>query len=123
MAKTAKDGTDQYCPKCKRITTCKALPPSALGSKQGQRLGMRHHSDIQWFRRVRKCNTCNHTFYTAEIQEAFLDELRELRSKLNTIKARIQSYQKIAITTSNAVEELRSSLDSIESIDLFESVR
>ncbi|BAS60399.1 hypothetical protein LBWT_X4710 (plasmid) [Leptolyngbya boryana IAM M-101] len=37
---------------------------------------------MQWFRRVRECQTCKHKFPTAETSESLLDEMARLREQL-----------------------------------------
>ena len=87
-------GTNLWCPKCAAITVCKAVNPSLLANDPDQTWIMQDHSDIQWFRRARICQTCNHEFLTAEIDEAFLTELVQLRETSNELRKYIATYVK-----------------------------
>ncbi|MFZ5531587.1 MAG: hypothetical protein ACOY4U_11145 [Pseudomonadota bacterium] len=72
-------GTLMFCPSCMALKICEALDPTHLGESKDQRLYQEEHSDIHWFRRARRCHTCFYTFLTAEVDEAFLNELIHLR--------------------------------------------
>lgn len=77
-----KIGTRIYCPSCKGFNVCQALSPTKVGKPKAQRWYWREHQDISWFRRARKCLTCNQIFLSAELDERLLDELISLREKL-----------------------------------------
>ena len=92
--RNAQGGTQLWCPRCAAITVCKAVNPSLLAEDPDQTWNMEEHPDIQWFRRARICQTCDHEFLTAEIDEAFLTELVQLRETLNELRKYIVSYAK-----------------------------
>ncbi|MCB1099846.1 MAG: hypothetical protein KDN22_30040 [Verrucomicrobiae bacterium] len=79
--KTDTVGTDMWCPECRLMTCCKAVSPAELDylNPRNQRLVSSKDTDLQWFRRGRICQRCNHKFLTCEIQECYLSELLELR--------------------------------------------
>lgn len=78
----SKGGTSLYCPSCRGIRKCAASDPSFLKHKSGQRFYHKKQSDIHWFRRARQCRTCFYNFTTAEVEEAFVDELVRLRNDI-----------------------------------------
>lgn len=75
-------GPQIYCPKCQSFNQCKAVPPSSIGESSQRRFYYSDHDDVAWFRRARHCSNCQETFLSAEIDEALLEELIELRKKL-----------------------------------------
>lgn len=83
-------GTKVYCPGCKSFQICVAISPTRLGEPKAQRWHHIDHTDIAWFRRGRRCQHCSHTFLSAEVDEAFIDELVELRR-------RVAERQKVAV--------------------------
>jgi hypothetical protein len=90
----AQGGMQLWCPRCAAVTVCKAVNPSLLGKDPDQSWYMEDHPDIQWFRRARICKTCDQEFLTAEIAEAFLDELIQLRETSDELRKYIQTYAK-----------------------------
>lgn len=78
----ARGGTQLYCPNCKEVTVCRAVSPTKLGEAKAQRWYRTNHVDVQWFRRARECLACQHGFLTAELEEAFIQELCDLRERL-----------------------------------------
>ena len=83
--KVSKGGTDMYCPDCKKITTCKAVPAAQVtldASDYAQRKYYTKHADINFFQRGRECLSCGHEFVSGEVDLGFLQELIELRDAL-----------------------------------------
>ena len=78
----ASGGLRIYCPGCKELSVCAAAPLRKANQPGGRRWLYTNHSDINWFRRCRVCQICEKVFITAEVEEAFLDELVVLRAKL-----------------------------------------
>jgi len=78
----SKGGTKIYCPGCKTFATCKALSPTFVGEPKGRRWYRTDYKDVAWFRRGRRCLSCGHKFLSAESDEAFIEELVELRRRL-----------------------------------------
>lgn len=74
-----KGGTQIFCPKCGSNQICRAVSPTALGQGPARRLMMINHQDIRWFRRGRKCRSCGYKFLTGELDEAFINEIVNLR--------------------------------------------
>jgi hypothetical protein len=75
-------GTKIYCPGCNSFAVCKAISPTNIGEPKSQRWARTDYKDIAWFRRGRKCLRCGHQFLTAEVEEAFIEELVELRRRV-----------------------------------------
>lgn len=74
-------GTKLYCPNCRSIEVCSAVPLADAFETGGQRLYFPAHADINWFRRARECQRCYHVFLTGELEGSLIDELVSLRSK------------------------------------------
>jgi hypothetical protein len=92
-----KGGTDMYCPSCKKVSTCKAVPAAQVTfdpSDYTQRRYYTKHDDIQFFQRGRECLSCGHEFVSAEVDLGFLEELVELRDALRAIKSNAETYVK-----------------------------
>ncbi len=77
-------GTRIYCPSCNSFSVCKAISPTKIGKSKSQRWLRTDYKDIAWFRRGRRCLSCGHVFLTAEVEEAFIEELVELRKRVAT---------------------------------------
>jgi hypothetical protein len=107
-------GTKMYCPGCKKITVCKAIPLSQIGEKS-RRLWYKCYNDLQLFRRARECLKCHHVFLTSEIDEKILDELLILR-KLEDIKNNVQEYIKEddPVRSLEKIEKINNSLDDFK---------
>jgi hypothetical protein len=75
-------GTKIFCPGCKTFSVCTAIPLYKLKQPKARRWYITDHTDIQWFRRGRKCVACSHQFLTAEMNEEFIAELVDLRARL-----------------------------------------
>ena len=80
----ANGGTKIYCPNCNSFEICKAISPSEIGKSQMRRWKRDDYQDIAWFRRARRCLSYNYKFLTAEVDEAFIEELVELRKRVIT---------------------------------------
>jgi hypothetical protein len=117
--KSEQGGTRMFCPYCEKIEVCKAVPLTWLDGNSGQRLYRADHSDIQWFRRSRECLSCSNQFYTAEIDEDFLDELVQLRDALGDIKMNARKYIQQANKASASLSKLADSLDVLKALDLY----
>ena len=114
-------GTKMWCPSCEDITECKAIPPGTVGLASAQRWGRTDHTDIQWFRRVRQCLNCDGVFITAEMNEAFLDELVELRSALGKIKLNAEQYVRESAAASKSLARLSESLKVLRALNLYQA--
>lgn len=91
----AKGGTEIYCPGCKSFSVCRGVSPTNIGKPKAQRWYRTDYQDIAWFRRGRECLDCGHKFLTAEVDEAFIEELVELRERLaEKQKATIRAIQR-----------------------------
>ena len=113
-------GTKMYCPDCKKITICKAIPTTRLGKKSGQRWYRSDHEDINWFRRGRECLSCGHKFITAEMNEDFIEELVELRDALGTIKENAEKYITETEQAASTLEELSESLAVLRALKIYQ---
>ncbi|EGR1514592.1 hypothetical protein D6089_22685 [Vibrio vulnificus] len=117
-----KGGTKMYCPSCKEIEVCTAIPLTSLGKTSGQRWYREDHEDINWFRRGRECQGCGHDFVTAEIDEEFVDELVELRDALKEIKANAEKYSKEAAKAGATLNKLSKSLKVLKALKMYKKV-
>lgn len=116
----ADGGTKMYCSKCRVVQVCSAVPLSQMLKKAGQRWYKKDHPDIQWFRRGRRCHTCDHHFITAEVDEKFIDELVELRDALSEIKKHSEQYIKESKQTASTLEKLSSALSTLQALKLYQ---
>jgi len=121
--KTDQGGTKMYCPHCEEIQVCAALPSGHLGLKAGQRWYRTDHPDIQWFRRVRKCQSCGESFISAEVNEDFLTELVEPRSALSDIKANAEQYSKESASAAKSLAKLSKSLSVLKALKLYKGTK
>jgi hypothetical protein len=115
-------GTQIWCPKCQEVSVCKGVNPSTLGKESGQRWYKTKHTDVQWFRRGRVCQTCYHEFLTAEVGEPFLDELCELRDALKELKENAELYVKQSSATSESLAKLTKSLSVLRALKIYKEV-
>jgi hypothetical protein len=119
IMKKREGGMNIYCPYCGGIQECKVIPASSIGLESEQRWSRTDHTDIQWFRRVRKCLKCENVFITAEIDQDFLDELVALRNALRDIKVNAERYRKESATASKSLAKLSESLSVLRALDLY----
>lgn len=113
-------GTQKYCPNCETITVCKAVNPSRMAEVSGQRFYKSDHADIHWFRRGLICQSCEHEFLTAELEESFLEELVELREALKEIKVNAEAYVKESKSAGRSLEKLTGSLQVLRALDIYQ---
>lgn len=74
------------CPNCNNTTCCEAIRISERERARESR-GLFYsadHKDIRWIRRGRMCRYCFYRFVTADVSEAFLNELVRLRSETSS---------------------------------------
>jgi hypothetical protein len=114
-------GTQMYCPRCESVEVCAAIPTTALGKEAGQRWYRPDHDDIQWFRRGRECQTCGFAFLTSEVQEAFLDELVELRGALGDLKKNAERYAEASKEAEQTLHELTASLQVLRALKIYKA--
>lgn len=120
--RVTKGGTDMWCPGCKGIATCKAVPAAQVtydASDYGQRKYYTTHSDIQFFQRGRECLSCGHEFVSAEVDLAFLEELIELRNALSSIKGNAEAYVKESSAASESLAKLSESLEVLRALKVY----
>ena len=123
--RVTKGGTDMFCPSCKKITTCKAIPAAQITwntKDYGQRWQFAKHNDINWFQRGRECLNCAHEFVTAEVNKNFLDELVELRNALSSIKVNAEEYIKESEAASQSLSKLSDSLGVLRALKVYKSI-
>lgn len=108
-----------WCPSCKTIQVCAAVPLTHLGHESGQRWQRTDHPDIQWFRRGRCCKACGHEFVTAEMNEDHLEELVELRDALSALKANAEQYVAESDKASRTLEKLSASLRVLKALRIY----
>jgi hypothetical protein len=119
MRKT-QGGTQMYCPFCGEITVCKGLGPAKAGLDASQRVYRPDHPDLQWFRRARRCQDCEETFVTAEVDEDFLGELVELRNALAQIKENAEQYSRESAAASKSLDRLSKSLSILKALKAYQ---
>jgi hypothetical protein len=120
----SKGGTDMWCPSCKSITTCKAVPAAQVTynpADYAQRKYYTSHSDIQFFQRGRECLSCGNGFVSAEVDLDFLEELVELRNALAAIKENAEAYVKESAAASKSLSKLSESLSVLRALKLYKS--
>ena len=124
--RVTKGGTDMYCPSCKEVTTCKAVPAALVTynpSDYGQRKYYTKHDDIQFFQRGRECLSCGHDFVSAEVDLLFLEELVELRGALSDIKGNAEAFVKQSAAASVSLEKLSGSLGILRALKVYKSAK
>ena len=124
--RVSKGGTDMYCPSCKCVTTCKAVPAAQVTynpSDYGQRKYYAKHDDIQFFQRGRICLHCGHEFVSGEVDLAFLEELVELRGALGAIKDNAEAYIKESAAASASLGKLSESLGVLRALKVYKSAK
>ena len=122
--RVTKGGTDMFCPGCKSINTCKAVPVPQVTmrtSDYGQRRYYKKHADLQFFQRGRECLACGHEFVSAEVDRGFLEELVELRDALRELKSNAESYVKESAAASESLSKLSASLGVLRALKMYKS--
>ena len=71
-------GTPMYCPSCRALRRCDAVPFTQLGRQPQQRVGPGARPETNWSRPVRMCRSCFYHFVTAEVSESLILEMGEL---------------------------------------------
>jgi hypothetical protein len=112
-------GTKMYCPHCKDIAVCSAIPLSNVGESSGQRKYMSKYPDINLFQRARRCNTCSEEFLTAEVDDRFLEELIELRDALKDLKVNAEKYIVESHRASRSLRGLAKSLKVLKALKIY----
>lgn len=87
-------GTRKWCPNCKAVRVIEGLAPSSLCMEPNQRLYRPEYEDIHYFRRGQQCRTCYHCWVSAEVPEALVHELIELRDELRDIRETAEAHSK-----------------------------
>lgn len=75
-----------WCSKCNRLNPCrsiKGMSADLFDGEYGNHFSMPGHDDLQFFRRIRRCEKCGSEFETAELEQKFLSELISLRNALS----------------------------------------
>lgn len=120
--KTDSGGTAMWCPRCKRITTCKAVPGASVTYDAGDYAQRRYHTDhddLNWFQRGRRCLSCNFGFLTGEARLAFLFELVELRDALSDLKKNAETYAQQSKDAAASLDSLTKSLDVLRALKIY----
>jgi hypothetical protein len=122
IMRAATGGTQLYCPQCKEITVCKAIPAAQVtddSSDYRQRKYYAEHDDIQFFQRGRQCLSCYEEFVTAEIDLGFLRELIALRNALAELRRNAEAYTIESAAASSSLEKLSQSLAVLRTLNLY----
>ncbi len=115
-------GTQMWCPKCKIIRVCRAVPPADVTRKTTdyqQRRYFTNHNDVNFFQRGRECQTCNHKFLTGEVDRQFLNELIELRDVLSDLKQHAEQYVEESEQASKTLGKLSQSLGALQALKIY----
>ena len=123
MSKKSTCGTTMFCKKCGHLAVCKAVEPKAVFSTlpSARRFYKPDHNDVHWFRRGRKCLTCNSLFLSAEIREDFLTELTELRDALGNLKKHAEAYKDQSEKATESLTALTESLDLLSALEIYQN--
>ena len=124
--RVSKGGTDMWCPECKTISTCKAVPAAQVtydSNDYAQRKYYTKHSDINFFQRGRECLSCGHGFVSAEVDLNFVEELVELRDALSAIKLNAESYIKESTAASDSLSKLSDSLEVLRALKVYKRAK
>ena len=65
------------------------------------------------------CQTCEHEWLSAEVPEAFVDELVELRNALRDIKENAESYIKESEKASRSLVKLSQTLSVLRALKIY----
>lgn len=87
-------GTQKWCPQFESLRVVKSVPPASLGEIPHQRVYKTKYEDLKLFRRGQECQTCWHTWLSAEVHEDFINELVKLRDDLRDIKKNAETHSK-----------------------------
>ena len=121
--KTSSGGTNMWCPNCKSIRTCRAVPGAQVtldADDYAQRRYHSEHSDLNWFQRGRECLTCGFRFLTGEIRLRYLFELVELRNALADLKQNAEQYLEQSAEASATLNALNKSLGVLKALRLYQ---
>lgn len=121
MSNSFAGGTGMWCPSCKEVTACKAVPAAKVtGDVQdyNQRFYRADHKDIHFFKRGRQCLTCEKSWVTAELTAAHLEELVQLRDALADIKLNAESYLKESSAAEASLNKLQKSLVLLQALKI-----
>jgi hypothetical protein len=124
--RVSKGGTDMYCPYCKEVATCKAVPAAKVtadASDYTQRKYYTEHKDIHFFQRGRECLACGNEFVSAEVDLGFLEELTDLRDALSTIKSNAEAYVKESAAASVSLSKLSQSLGVLRALKIYKTAK
>lgn len=114
-------GTGMYCPRCGTVRVCQAVSTREVAPRlrSGQRWRKLGHSDLQFFRRGRRCQTCMRAWLSVEILESQLDELVELREALADLKANAEDYIEQSDAAADSLTQLKESLDVLRALKVY----
>jgi len=112
-------GTQKWCPQCEEIQVVKSLPPSSLGAISNQQVYKTKYEDIHYFRRGQECQTCGHTWLSAEVHEDFISELVELRDLRHDIVKNYEAYSKLSENAAQSLASLSKSLSDLRAFNIF----
>jgi transcriptional regulator NrdR family protein len=121
MPKITQGGTKIWCPVCKDVQVCRAIPTSSMGEQSGQLWSRKDHDDVRWFRRARRCLKCEYEFLTAEMDEQFITELVKLRKALGDIKANAEQYLTESKSAEDALSNLTKSLSVLRALQVYKN--
>lgn len=119
-------GTDMWCPQCKEIKTCRAIPGAQVSYNTGDYVQRRYHSthqDLNWFQRGRECLSCKHKFLTGEMNLRYLFELAELRDSLSEIKTHAEAYAKESTKAAASLKKLTESLKVLRALKIYKEAQ
>src|SRR5262249_19151049 len=94
------NSTYLYCPICRCLRDTSEAPGCRENSQ------CTDHPDIKWFERNRVCLTCQTTFPTAELGNAFVWELMTLRDKVKLLLGEMREALVSAYAAAEFVNEV-----------------
>ena len=83
-------GTKKHCPECEEVRVCKVLPTESHKNFFRYDNNMvetqKHVDNINYFKRRLQCQTCFHTWTTAEVESKHLTELISIRREIEQLR-------------------------------------
>jgi hypothetical protein len=106
-----------WCPVCQRRTRCARVAASKTLGYTGETAPRNFYfddqPDIRWFRRVRRCQTCDTAFATAELQDLFVYELKRSREELAVCRRELDRYKEQARLAVEKLSEVTTALEEL----------
>ncbi len=110
-----------YCTECDDEATCSAIPVPKVTQNSDDYVQSQKYPEygIPIFQRGRECQTCGHTWVSAELPLSFVEELIELRDALADLKANAESYARESAEAAKSLSRLSESLRSLRALQMY----